>query len=268
MASVYTEKMLEFLQKGYRRMTSCALAEAFNQRFRQNKSHSAIHSVCMTHGFFSGRKGYMKGTRLMFTKEQIAFIKKFYRKFHPEHVAEGLNECFNVNFTVGQVRSFAHNHGIRSGRDCRFHKGHKPWNAGTKGKGICKGNSGNFKKGSIPPNRKPLWSERTDPDGYIWIKVPQRDPHTGFPTRYMLKHAWIWEQANGKPPKGSNIIFKDGNKQNCALENLDCVPDAVLAELNHRQKFGAAPARLKPSIIALAKLRVKTNSLTRRKKGR
>ena len=34
------------------------------------------------------------------------------------------------------------------------------------------------------------------------------------------KHRWVWEQAHGKIPKGYIIAFRDGNKQNCALENL------------------------------------------------
>jgi hypothetical protein len=210
----------------------------------------------------------MKGKRLLFSKEQIAFIKKFYRKFPPKYVAEGLNECFNLDLKEGQVRSFIHNHGIKSGRNCCFQKNHLPWNYGTRGMGICKGNSGNFKKGHISQNRKPLWSERIDPDGYVWIKVQKHDPNTGSPTRYMLKHAWVWEKVYGKPPKGSNIVFKDGNRTNCDIKNLILVSDAELAVMNRHEGFGAAPAELKESIIMLTKLKVKASTLNRANSGR
>jgi len=201
--------------------------------------------------------------RLMFTKEQIAFIKKFYRKFEPKYVAEGLRECFDLDCRESQARSFIHNHGIQSGRNGCFPKGHKPWNAGTKGKGICKGNSGNFKKGDIPANLKPLWSERVDKDGYIWMKVTRRDPYTGAPTRYMQKHTWLWESLHGKIPKGQNLIFKDGNRQNVVYKNLMLVTDAELMEANGRQGFGKAAAEHKEAIIAISKIRVKIKSLTK-----
>jgi hypothetical protein len=132
--------------------------------------------------------------------------------------------------------------------------------------GICKGNSGNFKKGSIPPNRKPLWSERIDSkDGYIIIKVPLRDPYTGFSTRYMPKHVYLYEKKHGKIPKGFKLVFKDGNRLNCKLWNLALVSDAELLEMN-RQKFGDAPIELKETIMVLSKLRVKAVTLTRRKR--
>lgn len=267
MNRIYSEKMISFLRDGYKKMMSRDLTSAFNKRFRKKVTHNAIKSVLTARGIVCGRgAGYLPGWRCIFTNDQIRFIKKFYRKFEPKDVAEGLNECFNLNFTDGQVRSFIHRHGIRSGRNCQFKKGLVPWNAGTKGMGICKGNSGNFKKGHIPANRKPLWSERIDPEGYVWIKVPRRDPHTGSPTRYMLKHAWVWELKNGKFPQGANIVFRDGDRKNCSLKNLALVTDAELAEMNKRQGFGSAPAALKPSIIALSKLKVKTSSLKRRKK--
>jgi hypothetical protein len=38
--------------------------------------------------------------------------------------------------------------------------------------------------------------------------------------KMVLKHRYVWEQANGPIPDGHNIAFRDGNRQNCDLSNL------------------------------------------------
>lgn len=70
-----------------------------------------------------------------------------------------------------------------------------------------------FKKGHSPQNYRPVGSVRINADGYIEIKV--KDPGT-----WELKHRVIWEQHNGKIPKGMIVIFKDNNPLNCTLDNL------------------------------------------------
>lgn len=149
----------------------------------------------------------------------------------------------------------------------RFYKNHKTWNAGTKGQGLTGPNRGSFKRGQVPPNRKPLWSERVDSkDGYIWIKVPEEDPYTGFPTRYKLKHVWIYEQKHGPVPKGYVVIFKDQNKRNFDPENLEAIKRADLARLN-QAGYKEAPNELKPSIMALCRLKTKIGEVRRKKMG-
>jgi hypothetical protein len=267
MNCIYSKSMLSFLRRGYRKMMPTELTVEFNRRFHKKKTIGAIKSTLKNHGFLSGRKpGWPVGTFFLLTKEQVVFVKRNYRRLSITKLTEKLNAHFGIFKTVQQIDCFVKNHRILSGRTGRFPKAHTPWNTGTKGMGICKGNSGCFKKGNVPANIKPLWSERIDSDGYIWIKVPRRDPHTGFPTRYMLKHVWVWENSKGKTPKGSNIVFKDGNRNNCEIKNLILVTDAELAVMNRHEGFGAAPPELKETIIALSKLKVKTVSLAKREK--
>lgn len=148
-------------------------------------------------------------------------------------------------------------------RTGRFKKGNKPWNAGTKGQGLTGANAGSFKKGNVPPNRKPLYSERICPkDGFILIKIPERDPHTGFPTRYKHKHVYIWEQANGPVPAGMVVVFRDSDKLNIEPDNLMLVSRAELLRLN-RRGYKDTPDELKPSVLALSKLETKTFAMTR-----
>lgn len=150
----------------------------------------------------------------------------------------------------------------------RFYRGHKTWNAGTKGQGLTGPNSGSFKRGQVPPNRKPLWSERVDSkNGYIWMKVPEEDPYTGFPTRYKLKHVWIYEQKHGPVPKGYVVIFKDQNNRNFDPGNLEAIKRADLARLN-QAGYKEAPGELKPSILALCRLKTKIGEARRKSMGK
>lgn len=100
----------------------------------------------------------------------------------------------------------------------KFEKGHKTWNAGTKG--LTSRNRTTFKKGNIPPQLHP------DGDGAITIRN-----HKGTKYKYIRVskgkwkelHRYLWEQANGEIPKTHIVIFKDGNTMNCELGNLQMI---------------------------------------------
>ncbi|MCK4789229.1 MAG: HNH endonuclease [Desulfobacteraceae bacterium] len=146
----------------------------------------------------------------------------------------------------------------RSGKTGRFQAGHVPWNDGTKGQGLTGANRKSFKKGNVPANRKPLWTERVCPkDGFILMKVPERNPYTGFSTRYKHKHVYIWEQEHGPVPKGMVVAFIDGDKTNCEPENLMLISRAELLALN-QHGYKNMPDELKPNVLALSKLQAKT----------
>ncbi|MDD5106072.1 MAG: HNH endonuclease signature motif containing protein [Desulfuromonadaceae bacterium] len=237
------------------------LTVAFNKRFRQNKTATQIKSTLTNHGFTCGRKvGNPTGKCLIYTSEQVEWLRENVVGRSYVEIASGLNALFNDNKTVEQIKSFIGNHGLNTGRTGCFEKGIVPWNTGTKG--VVKPNSGNFKPGTAPPNRKPLWDERIcSKDGFILMKVPERDPHTGFPTRYKHKHVWIWEQANGPVPEGMAVSFIDSNKLHCELDNLMLITRSELLSLN-LLNYKETPDELKPSVLALAKLQAKAGFRT------
>ncbi len=45
-------------------------------------------------------------------------------------------------------------------------------------------------------------------------------------------HIINWEAVNGPLPKGHALVFKDGNKQNTAVENLELLSRAELMRRN------------------------------------
>lgn len=101
----------------------------------------------------------------------------------------------------------------------RFIKGQEPANKGKRieefmtADGIRRSSQTRFKKGQLPHNTKPIGYERIDENGYVYIKVSMEH-------KMVLKHRYVWEQANGPIPDGHNIAFRDGNRQNCDLSNL------------------------------------------------
>jgi hypothetical protein len=181
-----------------------------------------------------------------------------------------LTAAFNVRFgtakSESQIRVALRNHHIRSGRTGRFERGHRSWNAGTKG--LTSANSTSFKKGQRPPNSKPIGHKRIDlRDGTILMKIKERNPYTGAPTRYKHKHVYLWEKKHGPVPKGHVVTFKDSNSSNCKLKNLALITRSQLLILN-QHNYRELPEELKPSVLLLAKLEDKTGIRTCPSRGR
>lgn len=41
--------------------------------------------------------------------------------------------------------------------------------------------------------------------------------------KWELYHRHLWRQHFGEIPKGMNVVFKDGNSENCVIENLELI---------------------------------------------
>ena len=89
-------------------------------------------------------------------------------------------------------------------------------------------NKTSFKKGTIPPNYRPVGSERINMEGYTEVKV--KDPN-----KWELKHRLIYKQHYGEIPKGHNVIFADRNIQNFDINNLILVSKAEMLILNNNK---------------------------------
>lgn len=130
---------------------------------------------------------------------------------------------------------------LKRKEDSLYKKGFVPFNKGMKmeefmtPETVQKFKSNQFKKGQLPPNTLPEGAEvkRIDKrtgNTYTLVKVPGN-------TKLVFKHIHIWQQVNGKLPKGMNIVFKDGNSENFSIENLECISDVELMQRNTVQRF-------------------------------
>ena len=114
--------------------------------------------------------------------------------------------------------------GIRN----RFQKGHKTWNKGMKGLQIG-GVETRFVKGHKPRNHKPVGTVVIRTDGYMQTKIAE-------PNVWKLTHHLVWEQAGNTPPVHPFVLrFKDGNQQNCTIENLELSSKVEMMEKNSVQ---------------------------------
>lgn len=107
-----------------------------------------------------------------------------------------------------------------------------------------------------------LGTERVSKDGYLERKVNDDLP---LQRRWRAVHLVEWEKINGSLPAGHALKCLDGNKLNTDPSNWACVPRALLPRLNGRfgRDFENAPAELKPTILAIAKLEHKAREAQR-----
>ena len=134
-----------------------------------------------------------------------------------------MNYKFEYEFSSQQIESALRRYNLKTGNTGQFKKYQEPWNKGLKG--YMGANKTSFKKGTIPPNYKPVGTERFAKDGYIEVKV--KDPNV-----WELKHRYIYKKHHGEIPNGYNVIFADKNISNFDIDNLILVSKAEMLILN------------------------------------
>jgi hypothetical protein len=137
--------------------------------------------------------------------------------------------------------------GDNVGADFRFKPGHVPANKGMKMPGWAPGRMAEtqFKCGQIGNKYMPIGTERVNPDGYRERKVTDT---LGTPRDWKGVQILVWEEAHGPVPAGRVVIFKDGDKANIVLENLECLSRRDLMLRNSSQRWG-------PEVFGLIQLR-------------
>ena len=155
------------------------------------------------------------------------FILDNYKGRYNQELADLFNQKFNTNIKSRTIKSYKANNKLNSGLTGKFRKGQTPHNKGKKmPKEVYeKVKHTMFAKGNVPPNHRPVGSERISKDGYIEVKVAE-------PNKWRLKQRVVYEETKGKIPEGCPIIFLDGNKRNFDIDNLRCITRSELLYLN------------------------------------
>ena len=164
---------------------------------------------------------------MKYTDEMKQFILDNYKGRYNQELADLFNQKFNTNITSRTIKSYKANNKLNSGLTGKFRKGQTPHNKGKKmPKEVYeKVKHTMFAKGNVPPNHRPVGSERISKDGYIEVKVAE-------PNKWRLKQRVVYEETKGKIPEGCPIIFLDGNKRNFDIDNLRCITRSELLDLN------------------------------------
>lgn len=108
-------------------------------------------------------------------------------------------------------------------------------------------NQFSFEKGYFHPSPRSqcynIGAERITTGGYVEIKMENG---------WTLKHHVIWEAAGNTIPENHCLFFKDGDKQNFDLENLEAIP---FGELGRKINLYKYPEELRPTIELLWELK-------------
>jgi hypothetical protein len=190
-------------------------------------------------------------TRRAWTAKEDALLRRLYPDTPTVAIARrlerSLSTVYQRAYLLGLKKSAAYlaspascRTNGRQGMGTRFQLGHKSWNTGTHWTAGGRSAETRFKPGVrmgvAAKNWRPVGTILTDGEGYQRIKVREAKPgeHYGFGNVrvWPLMQRHVWEQAHGPIPKGYNVVFKDGNKQNVALNNLELVSRADMMRRN------------------------------------
>jgi hypothetical protein len=170
--------------------------------------------------------------------EEVEIVREFYPLVPTQAIADALGRSVTAIYGraagLGLAKSAEYLASPHAGRldgqrgaGNRFQKGVSPWNKGTKG--LIPASSTSFKPGSKPFNYMPVGSMRFSKEGYLQCKVYD----TGYPPHdWVAVHLMCWEAYHGPLPPKHRVCFKDGNKQNIAIENLELLTAADLMRRN------------------------------------
>lgn len=196
-----------------------------------------------------------KGHHIRYTAAQLAFLKRRRKLPRREVHAVFVKRFRRKDVALDNIKSLYWREGWDTGRTGCFEKGIVPANKGKKMPFNANSAKTQFKKGGLPANTKYLGHERVTKDNYVEISVDQTNPHTGYERRYVLKHRWLWEKLHGPVPTGMCLKCKT-DRLNTDPSNWELIPRAMLPRLNGRfgRNYDAAPAELKPVMLAIVKL--------------
>lgn len=246
---VYSPEIIAFMKANSPDMKMIELCDAVNEIFGKNYTYDQIKGFVYRNGL-----KFIKNVRhnLLLTDEQAEYLISIIPGRKSDEVRQMMNEKYDLNLTLAQIRAWKKNHKTPSGYDTRWRKGQESWNKGRKG--IHGSNAGTFKKGHESFNKVPIGTvvkRKSTKNGayYLWIKTRDGNLNNNFEPL----HHYVWEQANGPVPDGYVLVFRDGNPENCDLSNLKPVLKAV--HVIACTKFGYAPdADVNEAILNTAEL--------------
>jgi hypothetical protein len=133
----------------------------------------------------------------------------------------------------------------------RFQKGHVPWSKGTHFKAGGRSAETRFRKGESL-NRMPIGSTRWIGDGhsdrrYLYRKVSDV-PLVPYTVNWKAEHHLRWERYRGPVPEGYALVFRNGDRSDVRIANLELI---TRRELMRRNTIH----RLPPELVEVIRLR-------------
>ena len=213
----------------------------------------------------------MRAPRHVWSPEELQLLTELYPDMLTSKIAAQLGvslvQAYSKAAKLGLKKSEAFRaspescrlrRGDNVGAATRFKPGNQTWNAGMKGLDMGpRSHATRFKKGerrgAAARNWVPIGSERITDDGYLQRKLTD----TGYPPRdWVAVHIIVWTEHHGPVPKGCTVTFKDGNRANVDIANLELL---TRRELMARNTVHNYPPELRKVIRLKAVLTRKIN---------
>lgn len=257
-----TNEQVEFLKINFKQLGYKELTERFNRKFNERKKITQIRKACKKHK--------LQKRKLVYTDEQIEFIKNMYKGISHEELTRLFNNKYGTKRTVKQIKNVCHVRNFLNNRNIRYTEEEIQWLQDT-----------------VPGKR---WSEvttlfnekfsRKKTKNQIMIFCCSKGIHNGIPfgpsdandgsiyikdSRYSLikvdgrwesmgRHEW--QKHFGTLHNGYIVIYADGNCKNFSKDNLLAVTRAELITLNRKNLLFSVPEHTKTGVL-IAKLLLK-----------
>ena len=236
----YPEDVRAFICQHSEEYSTQEMAEELKARFDFDKSPATIKAFYSRyHLHTKPRKGRPMPQSSKFPVEMHAYIREIAPGRGYREIADRINARFGEGTITWQsVQIYLKNHKIKTGRTGHFEKGHVPWSKGKKIEEIIKDPEkrknhylNQYKPGHKPKNMLPVGTIAKNGEGYLLRKKQMEGKQW---ERWEMLHRAVWEEHHGKIPDGMMVTFKDGNKENCTIDNLELITHAENSALTSR----------------------------------
>ena len=209
MPHVWKEEEDARLRSLYRSCTIVEIAEMLGLSYYQVKRRLHFLGIKARH---PGRK---------FTAEQEEWLVA-HNHMSASEMSKGINDEFSLSTSPDEIKGWRARTKNPRPTPSRFQKGHTPFSKGKKWdeymspESQARSRMTTFKKGDTPHNTQPLGSISIMV-GYWVMKVS----HTGNQhQKWKFLHRLLWEKEKGPIPKGMNVVFRNGDRNDIRMENL------------------------------------------------
>lgn len=170
----------------------------------------------------------------VYTKEQEQFLIRQSKGVSRKMLTDMFNAKFGTNKSVLAIKSWCNSRGFYNGNDGRFKNGNVSWQTGLSADEYKKHfTEESFKRSieKIKPKRLHHVGDTILRHGELWVVINE-DDNVCTDKRLVSKRRYVYEQAYGKIPPKHRIIHLDGNKLNCSIDNLYCIPSKFIPIIN------------------------------------
>jgi hypothetical protein len=195
----------------------------------------------------------IRPARLAWSEEQLAMLRERYPNERTSAIATAIGRPIKSVYSKAQSLGMKKSveflaspeacrlrRGDSIGAEYRFKPGQTPSNKGLRRPGWAPGRMAEtqFKPGhrggKAAALYQPIGTERISKDGYRERKINDDMP---LQRRWRAVHILTWEAVHGPLPQGHALVFRDGDKTNVAIGNLELISRADLMRRNTRHNL-------------------------------